>query len=48
MKPITKELAELRDITKRLQADMSWVKKIGYYLSGIITVQLIATLTGKL
>ena len=31
-----------------LKKDMQWVKKIGYYLSGIITLQLIATITGKL
>ena len=33
---------------QHLKVDLQWVKKIGYYLSGIITLQLVATLTGKI
>lgn len=42
------ELDILRNEIIKMKLDIVWLKRIGYYISGIMTVQLLATLTGKI
>lgn len=42
------ELDILKNEIIKMKLDIVWLKRIGYYISGIMTIQLLATLTGKL
>ena len=33
---------EMKGEITNLKVDMSWIKKVGYYISGIMTLQLVA------
>jgi hypothetical protein len=33
---------ELKNEVSQLKLDMTWVKRVGYYISGIMTLQLVA------